>query len=349
MNWEIVNRYLENKCSQKELKQLQDWLKRDAANEDFFQTILEEWESKPDKEVSDIQREWILFKRSHLNNGPIIKDVERNTYKRNRIWGGEKRHKWLMLAAAAVVVGLAFIGVFSFQNANYRSDQEASSKISYRTIITQKGQQAELRLSDGTDIILNAASKLRIPNNYASAKRVVYLQGEAFFKVAHNEAMPFTVKSGELVIQDVGTKFNVSTYDSTNVSVAVKEGAVSVGKVIVDKTDSVKHLVQLDGGKVGFFDENGTKSVSAIQNMSLFSGWTEGKLVFRDTPFIDVVKQLERRFNVNGKILGKMLKQRTLTGTYSHLTLNQILKVLSVSLHVSWQRHHNTIIFSPKY
>ncbi len=349
MNLDILHKYIENRCSRDELKQVQAWLQEDAANEDFFRTFLEAQQDEPGVQVGDVQNAWNKFKENHLNNGkrPVV-GLYKNDYKPAQTRRKAKRQKWLIVGSAAAVVLLAITAVFWLRGDRYFSSQQTSPKVSYRTIATQKGQQAKLHLKDGTFIMLNAASTLRIPEGYGLTERVVYLYGEAFFRVAHNEKIPFVVKSGQLVIKDLGTAFNISAYDSTTVSIAVKEGAVSIRKVTPDDPVGIQLLGKLNKGNVGYFDDSGSLSISAIHNMALFTGWIEGKLVFKNTPFVEVIKHLERRFDVNANILDETLKKRTLTATYNNLSLEQVLNVLSVSLHISYRRQNDTIIFKPK-
>jgi ferric-dicitrate binding protein FerR (iron transport regulator) len=349
MTWDILSKYIKGTCSAEELRQLQDWLKADGANEDFFQSYVKSEKEVPEIEADEVHKAWEQLKKTHLNHNKSIEGLCETDSMPGNSWWTPSGQKWLILSSAAVLVLLFTVAaVFMLQRKGYFDSQNATKKISYRTVATQKGQQTDLRLKDGTKIKLNADSRLRVPENYGTKRRVVYLQGEAFFKVVHNEKIPFSVKTGSLMIRDVGTQFDVSAYDTTNISIAVKEGAVSVGKISQRHPDSVQHLGELGKNKAGVFGQNGTFSISTIQNMSIFTGWTKGEFVFRDTPFSEVVQRLERRFNIEGKIADPKLKKRTLTATYEDLSLEQILNVLSVSLHITYKHVHNKIVFNDK-
>src|SRR5690606_12315868 len=84
--------------------------------------------------------------------------------------------------------------------------------VSYNTISTPRGGQYQVKLPDGTQIWLNAATKLRYPTTFYEKERVVELEGEAYFEVAKNAKMPFKVKSNNQLITVLGTHFNVSSY-----------------------------------------------------------------------------------------------------------------------------------------
>src|SRR5213080_3916464 len=81
-----------------------------------------------------------------------------------------------------------------------------------REYATPRGRRAVLRLLDGTEITLNADSKLRAPVTFAARQRDVYLEGEAYFSVVHNAARPFVVHTGSGAIRDIGTRFGVHAY-----------------------------------------------------------------------------------------------------------------------------------------
>jgi ferric-dicitrate binding protein FerR (iron transport regulator) len=349
MTWGILSKYIKGSCSPEELRHLQDWLKADAANEDFFQSYVEAEKDAPNIEADEVHEAWEQLKKTHLDHQKSIEGLCETDSMPSNSRGTASGQKWAILSSAAVLVLLITVAaVFMLQRKGYFASIKAPKKIAYQTVTTQKGQQTDLRLKDGTKIKLNVASRLKVPENYGMKNRVVYLQGEAFFNVVHNEKMPFSVKSGLLMIRDVGTQFDISAYDTTNISIAVKEGVVSVGKISQSHPDSVQHLGEVDKNKTGVFDQSGTFSISTIHNMDLFTGWTKGEFVFRDTPFSEVVQRLERRFNVEGEIADPKLKKRTLTATYEDLSLGQILNVLSVSLHVTYKHVHNKIVFNDK-
>src|SRR5262249_19827673 len=83
-----------------------------------------------------------------------------------------------------------------------------------REFSTQRGQRAEIRLNDGTRVILAAESRIVVPPDFDSTARLVTLTGQASFDVVHNAARPFIVRAGAALIRDIGTRFDVRAYDS---------------------------------------------------------------------------------------------------------------------------------------
>src|SRR6202035_4165140 len=99
----------------------------------------------------------------------------------------------------------------------------------YNDVATDKGRQWQLTLSDGTKVWLNALSSIHYPVSFSGNERVVEITGEAYFEVVHNAKMPFKVKVGNQIIQDIGTHFNINAYpDEPDTKTTLLEGSVKV-------------------------------------------------------------------------------------------------------------------------
>jgi ferric-dicitrate binding protein FerR (iron transport regulator) len=102
------------------------------------------------------------------------------------------------------------------------------------TYATANGERGAVTLTDGSTVILNAASRLDVPANYSSGNRTVRLIGEGLFTVSSHAGHPFTVISGLTKTRVLGTSFVVRHYGTdTTVMVAVRTGKVSVGTTVV--------------------------------------------------------------------------------------------------------------------
>jgi len=345
MNWEILHKYIEGICDEEELHRLGEWLKKDPANEDFFTSFVEEWSNDESLDSeSDARAAWQKFKSRNMrsvSDSRTLSDLTLANKKTHLL--EEKNHKrsiasWSYSIAAMVLIAISLF----FVNRN-TSEPVKKEKIAYQEISTTSGQRINLQLSDSTKVILNSNSILQIPEGYGRKTRTVRLEGEAYFEVKHNEKLPFTVISNKAYAKDLGTKFNVSAYDSSGIEVAVKEGLVSLGRV--ENDNPKEELVKLHPNKVGILKNIGGLRVSNIKDIDKFTGWTRGKLVFRSTPFPEVVRRLERWFDVTCKIEIPNPGDRTLTATYDHMPLNEVLKVISVSMNISYKREGRTIIF----
>lgn len=356
MNWELLHKYIQGNCSEEELQQLAVWLQEDTSNEDFFTSFIEEWREEEGVAFNtDPRAAWEQFKVNNLRTDSIPEAANSPSYAFDG--AGIKTYSltqqrnsrgivfWGYSAAAAVLLFVAlFFMVERFQLAE---TQVADAKPSYQEISTVNGQRTNLRLSDGTQVILNSNSSLRIPKDYGMETRTLYLEGEAFFEVIHDEENPFIVFSHGTYTKDLGTQFNVRAYDSTTIEVAVKEGLVSLGKV--EKGSIQKEVVELTPNKLGILKEVGGLTVSDISDMDQHVGWAEGRLVFRNTPFPEVIERLELWYDINCQLEPSSsieISRRTLTATYDNMPMTEVLKVLSISTNVSYKQQGRTIIFS---
>ena len=355
MNWKILYKYVQGNCSEGELRRLGDWLQEDPANEDFFTTFIEEWNGE---EIigfeSDARAAWEEFRKKSIE--PDIEDAGHYTRLSGRLVRPtekryasiNKKHRrgvryWSYSIAAALLLVLAV--VFVIQQFNNSVNTVREQVPSYQEISTVRGQRTNLKLSDGSKVVLNASSTLRIPKDYGRETRTLYLEGEAFFEVDHDEENPFIVISHGTYTKDLGTQFNVMAYDSTHIEVAVKEGLVSMGWM--DKDSPEKELVELTPNKLAVLKDLKGLTVSDIEHIDQYVGWAEGKLVFQSTPFPEVVERLERWFDIDCKIevASSELYKRTLTATYNNMPMTEVLKVLSISMDVSYNREGRTVTF----
>jgi ferric-dicitrate binding protein FerR (iron transport regulator) len=205
------------------------------------------------------------------------------------------------------------------------------------TLETPKGGQYQLTLSDGTKVWLNAASSLRFASAFTGHERMVELTGEAYFEVTHNPAQPFKVKVGGLVLEDLGTAFNVNSYaDEGSVTTTLLEGSVKVTSGVESKTLRPGQQAVAQGEKilVGKADTQAATS------------WKEGLFVFHNTPIPSVLRDLERWYNID--IVNKESNTRHLNATLQrNLPLSKLLHLLEGTGEVRFKWEAGKLIVLP--
>jgi transmembrane sensor len=156
----------------------------------------------------------------------------------------------------------------------------------YNTLTTPRGGQFQLTLPDGTKVWLNAASSLKFPVAFTGKQRDVTLTGEAYFEVVHNEQMPFKVHVTGMVIEDLGTHFNIMAYpDEATIKTTLLEGAVSV-------SDGNKN-VRLKPGQQAV----GIKVQQADTDEAI--AWKNGEFSFHHASIYEVMRQVSRWYDVD--------------------------------------------------
>lgn len=346
MDWNILEKYLYGACSKEELRKLSEWLSESPANEDFFSSFIESFHNEDHISIeADAREAWERFKEKKISssNKKEISSQNKTSSLKKRVGVSRSRKKrfWGLSVAAtlALVFSILFVAEY-YTDAPKGVEDEAIGK---KEITTTKGQRTNFKLKDGTKVILNSDSKLSIPENYGAESRMVYLRGEAFFDVEHDETHSFVVSTPQGYIKALGTQFNITAYDSVKTEVALKEGLISVGRT--ERGELKESLAKLTPHKLGVLTQEDGMIVSDIEDMSAFTGWTEGKLVFDSTSFSKVVQQLERWYDVEIDIADPKLAQRTLSATYDNMPLHEVIKVLSASLQMSYEWEGKTITF----
>lgn len=216
----------------------------------------------------------------------------------------------------------------------------AQKLIKYNELIIPYGKKFELKLSDGSRVVLNSGSKLRYPVAFVSGRpRNVYLDGEAYFTVEKDETRPFTVITDQMNTRVYGTKFNVSSYkDENNTSTVLIEGSVGVYKANNDEGAKTINIVPGDRATL----ENGTIAVDQV-DVKKYIAWAEGQLFFVDDEFEVIIKELERHFDIVIDNQVEQLNKKRYTGTFTKESIDQILKVFQEHTPFGYQVNENTI------
>ncbi len=198
-----------------------------------------------------------------------------------------------------------------------------SGELMYNEIITERGRQWSAVLPDGTVAWLNASSSLRYPLAFAANERLVVMTGEAAFKVVHNAAQPFRVKVGKVLIEDIGTEFNIKAYDDDNeIKTTLIEGSATVA------TSTKKQLVT--AGQLSAVNNLTQDNILSPADIDEATAWRRGLFSFKDANIQTVMKDISRWYNVEVKYEGLVSDAPDFTGKMGRsLTLSQTFKALS--------------------
>jgi transmembrane sensor len=197
-------------------------------------------------------------------------------------------------------------------------------------VTTKPGERAKFRLSDGTQVILGVASTLRYPVAFRSGSREVSLEGEAYFDVVHDASRPFTVRAGDLVAKDLGTEFTVRAYaeDDVSAQVVVRKGRVAIRAAA--KATGVSEQV-VSAGQLGRLGSSGEPTVEQADTAAWFA-WTEGRLVFTNTPLREAVRQIARWRNVEIQLASPDIGERQFTTSFGDEAATAMLQVIATGL-----------------
>jgi ferric-dicitrate binding protein FerR (iron transport regulator) len=220
----------------------------------------------------------------------------------------------------------------SYENAN------AARELIYNEVIVPHGKKFRLILSDGTLVHMNSGSSIKYPTNFnAQMERKVFLKGEAYFEVTKNDNSPFLVATHDMLVKVLGTHFNVSSYTNSESYTVLAEGSVAV---YGEKDQGQEPIVIMPGEKAAFVKN--TLEVSSVQ-LEDYLGWREGILSFNNELFTDIVKKIERHYNVHIENNNKNLDSGRFKGIFKEETITDLLDTFKVSVGFEYHIENNEI------
>lgn len=211
----------------------------------------------------------------------------------------------------------------------------------YNEIYIPFGQTFKLVLSDGTLVWLNAGSKLRFPNTFGSSEktRTVYLDGEAYFEVVTNKDKPFIVNTQEVDVKVLGTKFNISSYDTDDyIATTLVEGSVNVYE-----TRTPKNGVTLRPSFQANYQKFGNRFSKDLVDPDIFTSWMSNRLVIDNLKFSEILVKLERKYFVKFINKAEHLNNEVFKGEFVDEDIESVLETISLSTPFNYEINQNII------
>lgn len=275
-----------------------------------------------------------------------------------------------VIKACAWVAGIAASLYFGWYMiyCNPFADESAISHNAQNTVSTKKGSKSKVQLPDGTQVWLNADSKITYNENFQGDLREVQLSGEAFFDVVRDEKRPFIIHTNVIDVRVLGTAFNVRSYaDEKNTETSLIRGSVEVTlrnnpdkkftlkpneKITIDNKQAkeVKEVAEsklstqsrqaalLTIGKVRYQD----KDSSIVETL-----WVKNRLAFDAEPLEQMVLSLERWYDVKVKITDERLKKTEYTVTFEEESVKEVMEALQSLGQFHYEINKKEIIIRP--
>lgn len=208
----------------------------------------------------------------------------------------------------------------------------------YNVLMTPRGGEYQVTLTDGTMVWLNADSRLKYPVAFDPVKREVYLVGEAYFEVAKDSARPFYVVTDEVKVRVYGTEFNVNTHHKGMVRTTLVRGSVGVMVMATGMETVLKPDQMLEYDPVTM--HVGVKTVDVYN----FVAWKYGEFVFENERLEDIMEQLQSWYDVEVFYASEEVKNLRFTGDATRFTeVRYILNILEKTGNVVFSMNGKTI------
>ena len=319
---ELIEQYFDGNITDAEIKELSDWIKNDR----HLQNWWEEEFSKSDAGINPVLRDKLFARIKEQTQG---KEETQGKEKPRTI----RMNPWKWAAAIVFPICIAFFTYYLV---------DSSQTVGAPFIVkADKGDKATIELPDGTNVVLNSASQLSYLNNFGENGRRVQLNGEAYFKVAHDEKRAFIVQVGDLEVKVLGTSFNVSAYeDAKDVTVVLLEGKVGV------YAQKMSHIMK-PGDKIEY--NKATHKITATQvHPSDYIEWTKGNIYFEKESLENIMKTLSRIYDVEIRFDSNKLPNEYFTGTIPGGGIQNALNILMLTSPFYYEMDGSVIVLKEK-
>lgn len=317
---ELIIGYLQGRLHGRDLDNFYVWVNESADNKKlFFETKALYEACTPSREKSEIQDSWLRL-------------LEKRTSRQHK-----KQSFWLRIstyAAVAIIATAITSSLFLWS-----SSEEKTMATRY---IGGDGLNADVvELPDGSRVSLGSHTTFSYDAQYGKSRRVVYLEGEAYFEVAKQKDKPFVVKTKEQDIEALGTKFNVTAYPADSLlTTTLLEGSVRLTTSALAQQAVLKPNEQ--------FIYNRKTQAFSLQpvDASQYVSWTTGYYYFPEQSLQAILYRLSHVYGVQFTVKSEELNHRTFTGTfYRGQSIKDIMEIIHLSIPIRYKidDHHVTI------
>jgi len=255
---------------------------------------------------------------------------------------GKRSVHWLIYLRNTAAVFLLMVSISIGSILVYTHSEKQEDPTGYYETVVPLGSQTKIVLPDGSIAILNSGSILKYALSFGKSDREVYLQGEGYFEVAKDQSKAFWVYVDEVKIRVTGTKFNVRSYE-TNQSVEVNliEGAVDV--IASD------HSIRLNPDEKAVYSSLSGELTRLPSEAYKAALWTTGRLSFVNASFVDILKDIERKYNIKVRIESKRVENESFTGSINlSMSLDDVFNFIDVDKKYIFERTGDVIVLKDR-
>jgi ferric-dicitrate binding protein FerR (iron transport regulator) len=325
----LLDKYSKGICTPEEIAIINKWYSQYQSDDDILYSF-------PDK-----RRE--LIKSRILNK--ILHDISEQEINFRKPIYTQKWFKWCVAALIIVVFGAGLTSIFIVKSFNKQEIE----------IVNNTGNIIKQILPDKSIVWLSPNASIKFPQKFEDEVRGLDMHGECFFEITKNPKRPFIIHSKHLVTKVWGTKFKVSDSDETLISeVTVVSGKVSVSMKGSKASEAGGKLV--DGEviltpkqKVLFETKSKTLNANRSADISSLKIYEHINMVFENATLIDIVSELNAKFNCNILIKNKQLGDKVMNADLTNLNLPEVLEVLKTSLNLNYELKNNQILLKTNY
>ncbi len=336
---DLIYKFIRGNISQEERERVLAWLAESESNRELY---------------IDAKKRYI--KESFPNKQASEKDISRfrerlaKERRAGHFYSGSLMNRFIKIAAALFIPLLLVTGYLTYDRLNsvqYKDEVSQLNEYVYMdttsilTYHTNPGVKGFVQLPDGSSVVLNSSSKIKIPVKFNKTKRVVELEGEGYFDIKSDTDWPMYVNTTKGVsVKVLGTTFNLSSYNNDGeLKLTLISGLV---KLITDEGRREIDVQPLQ--EVVIPDNREVPGVRRSANVELNTGWKDGILIFENTSMDEVVKKMERWFGADINVSNRKLLEYRFTARFSSESLSQVLELIKLSTNINYSVRDNNIV-----
>lgn len=364
--YELIARRLSGEATAAEEQELNDYLQQHAGDQYLYDILSKYWlqHADPVQEAANDEEERFrrILSGADDTNQQLSEVPDTSTLKISH-------SKWIYYVAAASVLLIATLVFFYANNKKTALSSATAKQPQLSEVSARPGSRSKLILPDGTQVWLNAESRITYLNTFNKALREVNLEGEAYFDVTHDASRPFIVHTSGIAIKVLGTAFTVKSYASDKtIEATLLRGSIEVfknddpaaPKVILRPHEKLVFNKEEQSIATKAANTNGDSATSqtGISVTTLPKGkpdsvlkeisWVYNKLVFDGDRFEELATKLERWYDVHITFKQEQLKQYRFKGVFENETIEQALDALKLTASFDYKINGNEIeIFTP--
>lgn len=254
---------------------------------------------------------------------------------------GKTAYKWLIYARNIAAVALLTIIVSMGSIFTYKELDHSGDSL-FNEMTVPLGSQTKVLLPDGSTAILNSGSVLKYPLSYGRKERNVYLVGEGYFEVAKDKERVFQVYAGGTKVEVTGTIFNVRSYLEDNLTeISLIEGGVDVY--------ANNRLLRLKPNEKAIYNRKTRQLYSEETDARKTALWTNGRLTFVNASFTNLLKDIERKYNVKIHVESRQAEREYFSGSIDlEMSLQEVFNFIDVDKKYSFEISGSTILLKDK-
>lgn len=334
-------RFLNGESSEEEYASWKDWSRQNEEHARLIKRAKDLFESGsqtlplPNTEIELERLNWRIDSQKRYKSYGEIRSTSRLA-----VWSA-------VGVAASILLVIGFFARYAFLQDNNVEDTQISS-VTYRTINTETGQKTSVQYSDGSTIVMNANSELRLPDKSINSDTMeVWLKGEALFSITNNPASErsFIVHTPDGDVSVLGTVFSVNTSKSRS-QVVLSEGQVRVDVSENDLRQEMNYIMK-PGEMAEFSDQLNEISVRTV-NAQVYTSWATDTLILDNTPLHELVDRIEFTYDVNVEVEDNDLLLQRLTGRLENLNIDFLLTGLAQVLDAEVTKQDRTVFIRKK-